>query len=91
MSIAIQTINGTECIGDSLPKINSNFSELAKFVAPSFTAANLASISNSVNTTDKEMGRVVYDTTNHRLMVASGSANNSSWYVVDGSALITPA
>lgn len=91
MSIAVQTINGTECIGDSLPKINSNFSELAKFVAPSFSSADLAAISSNANTANKEMGRVVYDTINHRLMVASGPLANSPWYTVDGSTSVTPA
>ena len=91
MAIAIQTILGTECIGDSLPKINSNFSELAKFVAPDFTAIEIALKTHSVNTADKQIGRIIFDTTNNRLMVATGSSDVSPWYVVDGSSFVTPA
>ena len=91
MAITVQTIDGSECIGDSLPKINDNFYELAKFVAPDFTAADISSRAHAVNTTNKQIGRVVYDSTNHRLMVASGQSDNSPWYVVDGSASVTPA
>jgi hypothetical protein len=91
MATIVQSISGSECIGDSLSKINNNFSELAKFVAPDFTAANIASRVHSVNTTDKQIGRVVFDTTNNRLMVAAGSTDTSRWYVVDGSTFVTPA
>lgn len=91
MAITVQTILGTECIGDSLPTINNNFSELAKFVASDFTAANIASRAHAVNTTNKQTGRVVFDTTNNRLMVAVGATDTDRWYVVDGSTFITPA
>lgn len=58
---------------------------------PSTTAANIANIANIFNTQSKYLGRGVWDTTNNRLMIASGSNANSPWYVADGSAFVTPA
>jgi hypothetical protein len=58
---------------------------------PSDSAANIASIASVVNTRNKLTGLQIYDTTNNRVMIASGSAANSPWYVVDGSASVTPA
>lgn len=60
-------------------------------VLPSATAASIAAIGNAINTTNKAIGEVVFDTTNNRLMVASGTAAASPWYVADGSASVTPA
>jgi len=54
------------------------------------TAAAIAAIANAINTTDKVAGKVVYDTTNNRIMIASGAVSNSPWYVADGSAFVTP-
>ena len=58
---------------------------------PSTTAANIANIANIFNTQSKYVGRGVYDTTNNRLMIASGPNANSPWYIADGSASVTPA
>lgn len=60
------------------------------YTYPTFTAANIASAANAINTTNKRQGKTVYDSTNHRLMVADGSATTSLWYVADGSASVTP-
>ena len=55
------------------------------------TAANIASVAHAINTTGKAQGRAVLDTTNNRLMIASGSAAAAAWYYADGSASVTPA
>ena len=55
------------------------------------TAANIALAISSVNTIGKYEGLFVWDTTNNRLMRSSGSTDVSAWYVVDGSASVTPA
>ena len=57
----------------------------------SATAANIAAIGNAINTLNKVAGRQIYDTTNNRLMIASGANANSLWYVADGSASVTPS
>lgn len=54
------------------------------------TAANLALIGNAINTTNKYRGKVVIDTSNNRLVYASAAGASAAWYVVDGSASITP-
>ncbi len=55
-----------------------------------FTAANIADATNGVNTSNKRAGVLVWDSTNNRAMRAAGSATTSLWYVVDGSASVTP-
>jgi hypothetical protein len=55
------------------------------------TAANIAAIGNVINTTNKVLGRQIYDTTNNRLMIASGANANSPWYVADGGTSVTPS
>ena len=57
---------------------------------PSDTSANIASKTSTTNTVDKYDGLFVWDTTNHRLMRSEGSADTSVWWVVDGSASVTP-
>ena len=58
---------------------------------PSYTATDIAAVGNAVNTANKAAGKAVWDTTNNRLMVASGSSAASPWYVCDGSASVTPS
>jgi hypothetical protein len=57
----------------------------------SVTAANIADIASTINTVNKYDGLYIWDTTNHRLMRAEGSAAVDAWYVVDGSTSVTPA
>jgi len=60
-------------------------------VIQNLIATDIASIANAINTTDKVVGKIVYDTTNNRIMVASGTSAASPWYTADGSASVTPA
>ena len=55
------------------------------------TATSIADKTSSVNLASKYAGRVVYDSTNKRVMVADGAADVDKWYVADGSANVTPA
>lgn len=54
-------------------------------------ATDLGDATHSVNTTNKYAGLTVPDNTNNRLMITFGALATSPWYVVDGSASITPA
>lgn len=71
----------------------ADFSDLiaTTFGFQTFTAAQIADGNHAVNTADKDAGRAVWDTTNNRLMIASGSSQIAPWYVADGSLSITPA
>jgi hypothetical protein len=60
-------------------------------VLQSVPAADIAAAANAINTTDKVAAKVIFDTTNNRLMVASGAGAVDPWYVADGSAFVTPA
>lgn len=55
------------------------------------SAANIAAIGNAINTANKVAGKIVFDTTNNRIMVASGTTAAAAWYVADGSASVVPA
>jgi hypothetical protein len=55
------------------------------------TAAEIGAIGNAVNTTGKAAGTIVFDTTNSRLMIATGANANSTWVRADGSNAVTPA
>lgn len=54
------------------------------------TAADIASATSSVNTNLKWEGMLVWDTTNNRMLRASGRGATSAWYIVDGSGSVTP-
>lgn len=58
---------------------------------PVATAADIAAVGATINTAGKFIGRLVWDSTNNRMLRASGTAAADPWYVVDGSATVTPA
>jgi len=55
------------------------------------TAADIASAASAINTTAKYTGKIVWDTTNNRLMRTAGATTTSVWWIVDGSASVTPS
>jgi hypothetical protein len=61
------------------------------------TSTNIADIANAINTVGKYTGKKVYDTSNTRMLVAQGSATNSTWITVadfgagDAVVTVTPA
>lgn len=57
----------------------------------SYTAAEIGSAANAVNTTDKAAGKAVWDSTNNRILTASGSGATDTWIVANGTVAITPA
>jgi hypothetical protein len=57
----------------------------------SVAATAIADKTNAINTTNKYAGLMVWDTTNTRLMRASGATDVSPWNCVDGSVTVTPA
>jgi len=70
--------------------VDRTFSAVNGLVMRTATAADIASAAAAINGTGKKAGLVVFDTTNNRLMVASGGTTVSPWYVVDGSASVIP-
>jgi len=58
--------------------------------APS-SVADISDATSALNTVNKYAGLSVFDSTNNRLMVASGETATSAWYVADGSDSVTPA
>ena len=54
------------------------------------TAAEIAAIGNVVNTTGKAAGRMVWDTTNSKIKVATGALAASTWVDANGTNAVTP-
>lgn len=61
------------------------------FRAPHATSAEIASSSSDINQKNKYAGKIIFDSTNTRLMVAAGGAATSTWRVCDNSASVTPS
>lgn len=55
------------------------------------TATNIADVAASINTAGKRKNKLVFDTTNKRILRAAGSLTTSEWAVIDGSAQVTPS
>lgn len=58
---------------------------------PSYTAANIADVGHAVNTANKGAGLMVYDTTNTKMKIATGSGTTATWVDADGTNAVTPA
>ena len=78
--VPIQTILGTECIGDSLPKINTNFSTLGDAACDLITrvntlSANVTSLSSSAGSAWKNISSAYTAINNDRIAAnTSGGA-----------------
>lgn len=55
------------------------------------TAANIADSGHSINTIGKYAGKIIYDSTNKRLVRAAGATAGADWEVIDGSVQVTPS
>jgi hypothetical protein len=71
--------------------VDKTFSAVNGLVMRTVSAAAIASAANAVNGTGKKAGLAVFDTTNNRLMIASGATTVSPWYVADGGTSVTPS
>lgn len=58
---------------------------------PSITAANIGDAANNINTLNKRVGKIIIDSTNGKMMFATGTLTTSNWSYVDGSGNITPS
>ncbi|RWB40459.1 MAG: hypothetical protein EOQ44_25305 [Mesorhizobium sp.] len=58
---------------------------------PNYTAAQIADKTHAVNTVGKVIGLTVFDTTNNRLMTASGSTDVAAWWNAIGTVSVVPA
>jgi hypothetical protein len=55
------------------------------------TAAQIAAIADPINTIGKVAGTVAFDTTNNRIVIATGALANSTWVRADGTNPVTPS
>lgn len=81
------TIEGYQAPGDSLEITSTN----ALRIEQNFTSAQIADKTVDPNLGGKFTGRLVWDSTNNRLLRARGSTDVSPWDVVDGSTSVTPS
>lgn len=54
------------------------------------TTVSLSNKTNTVNTTGKVQGKMVFNSTTNLIYVAGGSTNTASWYPSNGGSAITP-
>ena len=52
---------------------------------------DIAAIANAINTTGKAAGKMIWDTTNSKIKVATGALAASTWVDADGTNAVTPA
>ena len=55
------------------------------------TTAQIADATNSVNTSGKAAGTIVFNTTLGTLKIATGSTATSTWVNADGTTAVTPS
>ena len=60
-------------------------------VLQNLTATDIAAIANAINTTGKAAGKMVWDTTNTKIKVATGALAASTWVDADGTNAVTPS
>jgi hypothetical protein len=54
-------------------------------------ATDIAAIANAINTTGKAAGKMIWDTTNTKIKVATGALAADTWVDADGTNAVTPA
>lgn len=90
IGVDVQAYDADTAKTDTAQTFTAQQTLTAGLVLQSVTGAAIGTVGNAINTTDKAQGKVVYDTTNNRLMVAGGSAAADPWYVVNGTASVIP-
>jgi hypothetical protein len=71
--------------------VSGNPTIAATSILENVAATDLADIANAINTTGKAAGRMIWDTTNTKIKVATGSAAADTWVDADGTNAVTPA
>lgn len=84
----VGTVTGTIAAGDDARFTSGVWGPWTDGVSAS--AANLADVAHAINTTDKTVGKMVWDTTNHIPLFAGGAAAADHWYTVAGVDTVSP-
>lgn len=71
--------------------VSGNPTITATSILQNVAAADIADIANAINTTGKAAGKMIWDTTNTKIKVATGSAAADTWVDADGTNAVTPA
>ena len=78
--------------GNVTGNVTGGVSATSAYVQINAVAATaIADVADAINTANKVAGTIVLDTTNSRIMVATGDAADDDWAVADGSATVTPS
>jgi hypothetical protein len=70
--------------------VSGNPTIAATSVLENVAAADIADIGNAINTAGKAAGRMIWDSTNTKIKVATGSAAADTWVDADGTNAVTP-
>jgi hypothetical protein len=71
--------------------VSGNPTIAATSILENVAATDIAAIANAINTTGKAAGRMIWDATNTKIKVATGSAAADTWVDADGTNAVTPA
>lgn len=71
--------------------VSGNPTIAATSILENVAATDIAAIANAINTTGKAAGRMIWDTTNTKIKVATGSAAADTWVDADGTNAVTPS
>jgi hypothetical protein len=78
--------------GDVTGTVTGNVDATAGYVQlRTATTAQIASATDSVNTTGKAAGTIVFNTTLGTLKIATGATATSTWVNADGTTAVTPS
>lgn len=92
-NLLVNNAGGTNLTGTSnvTTFVEANNIADAITIHPTAPATAIADATDDINTVNKYTGKLIWDTTNTRMMRAAGSTATSAWVVVDGSTSVTPS
>lgn len=91
ISLVIGTNSTARLVIDGSGGIDFKGGATSNFKVEQATAAAIAAAANAINTSGKVAGKLLLDTTNHKLYTARGANATDPWDLADGSASVTPS
>jgi hypothetical protein len=88
--LALAATSGAALVGSTAPQGATVEDALENAVVAFSTPANMLNKANAINVTKKYLGKLVHNTTDHKLYVALAATDIGGWQSVDGLSIITP-
>lgn len=88
--MALAALGGAALVGSNAPQGATVELALENAVVAFSTPANLLNKANAINVNKKYLGKLVHNTTDHKLYVAMAGSDVGQWQSSDGATVITP-